>query len=227
MRQNWRIAVLVSVLGLLAGCSGEATTSTADSRISNPPITSEHNSDVRLDDEDWALKIVAESQAWFSVTEQAIATSPAFATLCVEAAISPDPSLGPHSEHAYWVKVNPVGMSIFLQGDPMPAGSVVVKEKYVRRSQTHSPAQMTALGVMIKREPGYAPENGDWEYAYITLDNTTQFQNVTRGRIATCIDCHANRSETDFLFRNYLSEDDSPVDLTRPENLRVPGLQTR
>jgi hypothetical protein len=52
---------------------------------------------------------------------------------------------------------------------------------------------------MVKREPGYDPAHGDWEYVYAGADKA-----VTRGRLDSCIDCHFQVADKDYLFRTYL-----------------------
>ena len=52
---------------------------------------------------------------------------------------------------------------------------------------------------MLKRERGYNPENGDWEY--LVLDGAAS-KIVERGRMASCSSCHAAYSSTDFLTRH-------------------------
>ena len=55
--------------------------------------------------------------------------------------------------------------------------------------------------MMIKREPGYDPGHGDWEYADVRLEPEKK---VARGKIASCIACHDGKKNDDYLFRDYL-----------------------
>lgn len=54
---------------------------------------------------------------------------------------------------------------------------------------------------MIKREPGYDPQHGDWEYLYVVQKPEKK---VTRGRLESCIKCHWQAKDRDYVFRNYL-----------------------
>jgi hypothetical protein len=88
-------------------------------------------------------------------------------------------------------------MGAFREGKPLPRGAVVVKEKYADGRAT-GPLQEYA--VMAKREAGYDPVGGDWEYAYVTL---LPERKLARGRLAKCAACHVSVRERDFLFRSY------------------------
>ncbi|WP_439622961.1 cytochrome P460 family protein [Gemmata sp.] len=108
---------------------------------------------------------------------------------------------GPHAKHSVVVRVNPEAMGAFKRvGTPLPAGTVVIKEKHPDWSAAYN-ASACDFGAMIKREAGYDPENGDWEYAYVAPGPAKQ---VTRGKLASCIDCHSHMKDRDYLFRTYL-----------------------
>jgi hypothetical protein len=106
---------------------------------------------------------------------------------------------GPHYWPAIVVRTNPEAIAAFKAGDtPLPVGSTVVKEKHSDHLAKGPPDE---YGAMIKREPGYDPAHGDWEYLYVTLKPEKK---VTRGRLESCIDCHAHAKDKDYLFRTYL-----------------------
>src|SRR5579872_5406432 len=111
-----------------------------------------------------------------------------------------DKQHGPHAKSYIVVRVNSTGLAQFKAGKSVPEGTVVVKEKH----PVYEPnAQPVAIAVMFKREPGYDPEHGDWEYAYELLQ-TENARKVERGKIESCIDCHKGTRSTDYLFRPYL-----------------------
>jgi len=58
-----------------------------------------------------------------------------------------------------------------------------------------SKGEVTGVGGMIKRAPGFDAEHGDWEYFY--ADKTAGF---STGRLANCIDCHAGAKRKDYVF---------------------------
>ncbi len=80
-----------------------------------------------------------------------------------------------------------------------PEGAVIVKSKL----ESKESPKAILYTVMRKREAGYDPENGDWEYAVLE----GRFNRVlSRGRIDSCIDCHQNYKETDHVTRAYLKK---------------------
>jgi len=83
-----------------------------------------------------------------------------------------------------------------------PVGSIVVKEKkgesyFVGRGTERSKTD-DGVGGMIKRERGYDPEHGDWEYFY--FEDPAK---VESGRIVSCVACHAGAAATDYVFGNW------------------------
>lgn len=139
--------------------------------------------------------------SWPSVTDRPVPVNAQFAAMC-RAAIPDDgreaKRHGPHFKPAIVVRVNPEAVAAFKAGRPLPVGTTVVKEKHHDREAKGPP---TEYGAMIKRAAGYDPPHGDWEYLYVV---TTPDQKVTRGKLGSCIDCHANRADNDYLFRDYL-----------------------
>jgi hypothetical protein len=106
---------------------------------------------------------------------------------------------GPHFEHFIVVRVNPGAMEEFKAVDkPLPVGTTIIKEKDTDALAKGPPAE---YGAMIKREPGYDPEHGDWEYLYVVQNPEKK---VTRGKLQTCIECHSHAKDRDYVFRTYL-----------------------
>jgi hypothetical protein len=103
---------------------------------------------------------------------------------------------GPHFSPAIRVFANPAAEAHLRSGEAaqLPAGAVIVKEKLLDEKA----AQPVAYAAMIKREAGYDPEHGDWEYLYHPSGG-----NVERGKLESCIACHAGQAKQDYLFRSY------------------------
>jgi hypothetical protein len=100
------------------------------------------------------------------------------------------------------VYVNDAGRRAMLEElrPRFPRGTLIVKEKLPARDSSE-PELLTA---MYKREAGYDPEGGDWEY--MVLDG--QGKEVrARGKLESCRACHQAAAETDFISRNYLPQD--------------------
>jgi len=83
------------------------------------------------------------------------------------------------------------------QSPHFPQGSVIVKQKLPTKDST-SPELLT---VMIKREAGFNPENGDWEY--MAVDGAGK-QVLARGKLENCQACHTTVKDVDFVYRSYL-----------------------
>lgn len=79
-----------------------------------------------------------------------------------------------------------------------PPGSVIVKTKLEGENR------LTAVlyTVMRKMERGYDEPHGDWEYA--VLDGPSR-RVLARGRIDSCIECHAAYAATDHVTRAYMT----------------------
>jgi len=76
------------------------------------------------------------------------------------------------------------------RGVQMPPGAVLVSQHTVHGNGT--PAGAFA---MVKRDPGFFPEGGDWEWIAIGSDDNV----VARGKLAACARCHAD-AVADFVF---------------------------
>jgi hypothetical protein len=106
---------------------------------------------------------------------------------------------GPHVDRSIVVRVNPEAMEEFKAVDkPLPVGTTIVKEKHTDYFAQGPPAE---YGAMIKHEPGYDPEHGDWEYLYVVQKPEKK---VTRGRLESCLECHSHAKDRDYVFRTYL-----------------------
>jgi len=94
------------------------------------------------------------------------------------------------------VFVNPVGQSVSAGDEalPYPVGTVIVKESY--RDDGGVAGDLSNVTVMIKREPSYAPDNGNWEYVNLSSAMRVRAQ----GTLASCITCHSAAAHTDYVF---------------------------
>lgn len=157
------------------------------------------------DDHD-AVKAIAGYRNWTKVNPKPEFMLPATAALCamVLPPTGTDVNTGtnPHRRKYITVYVNESGRKAMMeQASPkFPEGSVIVKEKLSEPSST-SPELLT---VMIKREKGFNPETGDWEYA--VFDGTgTKLE--SRGKLSNCQGCHVSRPNSDYVFRTYLTDE--------------------
>jgi hypothetical protein len=105
---------------------------------------------------------------------------------------------GPHNMPAVRYFANPEGFDAVARGDSLVAvGTTVVKEKLWKPGEPAS-----AVAAMVKREAGYDPEFGDWEYVYSQRNDDGTWK-TERGKLDNCRACHHGTKETDFLFRTY------------------------
>ncbi|MFT7464050.1 MAG: hypothetical protein ACI9EF_002399 [Pseudohongiellaceae bacterium] len=74
---------------------------------------------------------------------------------------------GPHFSPSVSMHANPLAAAALAASSAvMPVGSIVTKVKRWELGQTLP----NAVASMIKREPGYDVEHGDWEYVYESLE---------------------------------------------------------
>jgi hypothetical protein len=148
---------------------------------------------------------------WFCVTPVAVDMEMSLMLSCVGPASWDTSPKNPHVTALYKVYVNRAGKAAMQSKEhaPFPAGSVVVKEKYERKSGVlyqgrvarvlRKDAKPVLLTVMVKHEKGYAPANGDWEYMVVSGDGSKE----TTAGLEHCAACHATQKTRDFVFRSY------------------------
>ena len=102
-----------------------------------------------------------------------------------------------YADTAAWHVIRGKGRWLFKPG------STIVKTKGVEDSRTKVRTSV-AIGAMIKRDVGYDPAGGDWEYVYAQL-NKGQVVSMNRGKLQSCKACHGPRKTRDHLYMPYLS----------------------
>ena len=146
---------------------------------------------------DGDLANLAHYRQWTLVNPTPQLMEPASAISC---AIYPTKQ-NPHFNKYVSVFVNSVGREAMMTklNPKFPVGSMIVKEKLDKADST-KPDLLTA---MIKREPGYNPESGDWEF--LVLDGPAS-KIEERGKLTRCSSCHQPYEKSDFVTRTYLPE---------------------
>jgi hypothetical protein len=147
---------------------------------------------------DGDLETLAKYRKWTLVNPTPQLMEPLPANSCTIMVGREDPS--PHVQKYVSVFVNPVGREQMMtkHNPKFPAGSMIVKEKHGSLDTTATPEVLT---VMIKRDAGYDPENGDWEYLVLTGGAT---KIVEQGKLTRCSGCHKWYKHNDFVTRTYL-----------------------
>lgn len=161
-------------------------------------LATEMNVPFSVADDD--LTTLAKYRQWTLVNPTPQLMDPMPAQSCVMIPGRHEPS--PHLKKYISVFVNSVGREAMMtkQEPKFPVGSMVVKEKFGKPDSTN-PELLTA---MIKREAGYNPEGGDWEY--LVLDGAAS-KIVERGKLTRCSGCHVPYKRSDFITRTYLPTD--------------------
>lgn len=113
-------------------------------------------------------------------------------------------AIGAPSSAAVDIYMNDSAADSFNKKEHYKTGAMIIKEKMLLpyKPEPGSPPlplvdlnPVRGIGGMLKREPGYDPENGDWEYFYKNVNNPG-----TRGRLENCVQCHATAKDTDRVF---------------------------
>ncbi|WP_046004383.1 cytochrome P460 family protein [Pseudoalteromonas rubra] len=85
-------------------------------------------------------------------------------------------------------------------------GTIVLKENF--SAQSGSPHEALTITMMIKRQPGYSPTHGDWEY--VQFDNQGKVLLAGKGSDSAiqkvCASCHESIKERDYIFANFYSK---------------------
>jgi len=88
---------------------------------------------------------------------------------------------------------------------PYSEGTIFLKEGYLAKDGR--PGAPSSLTIMIKREPGYDPNNGDWEYIQSAVKGQIAMQGKFDDPVIhkVCSDCHSNMAERDYVFSSFYS----------------------
>jgi hypothetical protein len=93
------------------------------------------------------------------------------------------------------------GQATRLIKQPPPSSQPAVMVKHHFDSYSENKSEVLLYTVMIKRQPGYNPKAGDWEFAVVSPGGKTE----ASGKLANCMSCHTTRPDADFIFRSYVS----------------------
>jgi hypothetical protein len=104
-----------------------------------------------------------------------------------------------HGDRWVHVWVNEIGADAYLDGSPIPVGTIVVKSSVAADADGKPSTVEGPLFVMEKRAPGYAPDHDDWWYAIHWASPPAAEAKRFGGpfywrgaspRVAYCYDCH-------------------------------------
>lgn len=117
----------------------------------------------------------------------------------VKAIQDKNPHDGVQERMTYTVFVNDIGKSRLMEGGDgeFPVGTCIVKDAH--NGDDYSTSR--TLTAMVKREKGFSPEAGDWEF--FVLDGFAK--SVSRsGKLENCGSCHAKVADNDYVHADYL-----------------------
>ena len=136
---------------------------------------------------------------WYKVNQIPYSISQQVNELCAAPTIRTRQKPSPHDRKAITVYVNKIGTNAMISAKSIlfPVGAVIVKKKVDRQSVDGAALLYT---VMIKNELAFNPKVGGWEFAVIS-GNPPQIQ--SRGDLASCMECHLQRKQDDYVFRTY------------------------
>ncbi|MCA1817190.1 MAG: cytochrome P460 family protein [Acidobacteria bacterium] len=148
----------------------------------------------------------ARHRSWLRVNSAHARMDGAVAALCRAPTVAESGvgTQGPHRAKYLDVYVNDLGAKAMTGegGAEFPRGSIIVKEKLPRAGGGGGDVEL--MTAMVKREAGYNPEAGDWEF--FVLDGAGK-QVQARGRLENCMTCHVAQKAWDYTFRSYLPPD--------------------
>jgi|SRR5215813_10267364 len=187
-----RKLILLVAIGLVLLVSAAITLRSPSKEPSVDPVITEVAGD----------KLIAGYKQWTRVNPQPAMVPAQVSQLCAAPLLRPAGPDSPHGPEGKYITVyvNETGRHAMMEeATPhFPPGSIVVKEKLT----TPTSATPELLTVMFKRERGYNPDSGDWEY--MVIDGTGKSVQA-RGKLENCQSCHVMEKDTDYIARTYLS----------------------
>lgn len=114
----------------------------------------------------------------------------------------------PHVHKFVTVYANRTAEATMRKGGVFPEGSMIVKKKFLapgwttsRTAESIKDPEPDIATVMIKRNKGFNPKCGDWEFA--VLDKSGE-KVTAQGKLETCMSCHASKAKSDCVYRTYV-----------------------
>jgi hypothetical protein len=102
-----------------------------------------------------------------------------------------------HSEaHEAYVDIylNTLAKTAYIEEKSrFPRGATIYKPLFSDKDAK----EFARLVIMVKMQEGYDPQHGDWWYGVYDESGRIAYY---QGRIASCIECHKEAKETDYLF---------------------------
>ncbi len=86
-----------------------------------------------------------------------------------------------------------------------PVGTIIIKENI--SSKEGKPDKALTITAMIKREHGFSPKYGDWQYIQFDTQGTILLEGPLENEqvYKNCASCHINVSDRDYIFSHAYS----------------------
>ena len=144
-----------------------------------------------------------DTSVWTKVNDEPYRMGPPVAILCgipTREEVESERKKNPHAQSYITVFVNNAGKEAMFakEAQTFPVGSIIVKRKIANSLESSDPLLYT---IMRKREAGYNPRLGDWEFLTFNGEGT---ETTARGKLENCQTCHRKKRDSDFVFRPYL-----------------------
>ena len=193
MKKSFLIKICAAAIVLLIGLIGFSCSYNAEMQAINSSKTPEKILD--------ATGEIASYKSWTKVNKKPQVIASEVAIMCArptEAQSDMDAN-NPHNDKFITVYVNDIGKDEMMtkKYPQFSVGTVIVKEKLT----TAESKEAELLTVMIKREKGYNPKVGDWEFLTFNGAGT---ETTARGKLENCQTCHLVEKSTDYVSRKYL-----------------------
>lgn len=170
---------------------------------------------------------VSKYRSWGAVNAEPYEVPSRLSMLCrvptgqdLAAMLQEERKVNPHAAYHIRVYVTPATAkeAFRLKKNEFPVGTTVVKEK-LASATAKTPELLT---VMVKRKKGYDKAGGDWQY-YVLNGSGTKI--LANSRLKQCRDCHQERKTQGFLFRNYVTFDQSAATKSQERISRLPSAK--
>lgn len=143
------------------------------------------------------VKLASNLTSLVCVTVKPVAMQPKVVVLCAAPQIPGHSTLLTNREAVYQIYVTSAGAPAMKTDDAtFPLGTVILKQKLATPAAT-LPELYTG---MLKREKGFNPVCGDWEFFTLSGDAKTV---TSRGRTESCMSCHKSYPDSDFVTKHY------------------------
>jgi len=198
MRRAVLAANLIFLLPILAGMVAACLLATPLNIFAAFTNFKNHDLPTKTSDE-LVAQIATTTDSLVRITDKPHEMADSTAALCLVPVEKPhrihDGFLEPAFCHVYVSKDAELAIR---SGDPSyPVGAIIVKSKFAKGKENRP----TLFTVMRKMQADYDTNHGDWEYSIV--DGTTR-RVQARGRIDSCIQCHADYKETGYVTREYM-----------------------